>query len=33
MKNGDGIYKWADGSFYKGTWENNMINGIGKYVW
>lgn len=33
MKNGEGLYKWNDGSYYRGNWENNIINGFGKYIW
>lgn len=33
MKNGQGKYKWEDGSFYFGDWKNNRIDGYGRYCW
>jgi len=33
MKDGYGVYKWANSSVYKGTWENNKIFGYGEYQW
>jgi hypothetical protein len=28
-----GIYKWNDGSEYRGEWDDNKINGFGMYTW
>ena len=33
MKNGYGVYTWADGSVFKGSWEHNKITGYGIYQW
>lgn len=33
MKNGYGVYNWADGSKFKGHWEDNKITGFGIYYW
>ena len=33
MKHGYGRYKWANGSNYKGNWDENKINGYGEYNW
>ena len=33
MKNGYGVYTWADGSEFKGNWEENKITGYGIYTW
>jgi hypothetical protein len=32
-KHGDGTFSWADGSSYKGQFNNNLIEGIGLYRW
>ena len=31
--NGYGIFYSNDNIIYKGEWNNNMINGIGEYIW
>ena len=33
QKEGQGYYKWTDGSSYDGEWFDNMIHGYGVYVW
>jgi len=33
VKEGRGLYNWADGSSFEGDWSKNMINGSGKYKW
>jgi hypothetical protein len=33
MKNGNGKLTFADGSYYKGKFADNEINGIGYYFW
>ena len=33
MKHGYGVYQWADGSEFKGNWEENKITGYGIYYW
>lgn len=30
---GYGVYHWADGRIYKGTWLNNNMHGSGEYTW
>ena len=30
MKNGKGIFKWADGSTYEGEFKDNKMDGYGK---
>lgn len=32
MKQGSGIYYWADGSHYRGEWRGNSIDGLGIYI-
>ena len=32
-KHGYGVYEWADGSEYKGSWLENNIDGEGEYTW
>ena len=29
---GEGVYKWADGATYQGSWRENKMHGQGKYV-
>ena len=31
MKNGEGVYTFADGSVYKGNFNNDMIHGYGLF--
>lgn len=33
MKHGYGVYKWANGSLYKGNWDQNKISEYGEYNW
>jgi hypothetical protein len=33
MKHGYGVYTWADGSEFKGNWDQNKITGYGIYYW
>lgn len=33
MKNGYGVYTWADRSLFKGNWVENKITGYGIYSW
>ncbi len=33
MKHGYGVYKWANGSMYKGNWVENRISEYGEYNW
>ena len=33
MKHGYGVYKWTNGSIYKGNWDQNKISGYGEYKW
>lgn len=32
-KNGEGEFKWKDGSTYKGHFKDNVIEGEGLYKW
>jgi hypothetical protein len=32
LPEGNGIYKWANGSYYEGEWKKGMRNGQGKFV-
>ena len=33
QRHGYGVYKWANGSLYKGTWDANKISDYGEYTW
>ena len=33
MKEGKGIYKFANGDIYDGMFKNDKINGKGSYIW
>ena len=33
MPDGKGIYKWANGTYFEGQWENGMKEGYGKMVY
>jgi hypothetical protein len=33
MKNGYGVYKWANKNTYKGEWVDNQRHGTGDYKW
>jgi hypothetical protein len=30
---GSGIFTWANGEKYDGSWENGEMHGIGEYRW
>jgi hypothetical protein len=32
-KDGEGTYKWKDGSTYTGGWKANQIHGVGVHTW
>lgn len=32
-KEGFGVFKWPDDSYYEGEFLDNAIHGMGKYVW
>jgi hypothetical protein len=31
-RDGQGKMTWPDGSFYEGTWKNNLRDGLGQYM-
>ena len=33
MRNGYGVYAWANGEIYEGEFVNNKMSGKGKYSW
>lgn len=33
VKEGKGMFKWADGATYTGEFKNNDMHGQGVYIW
>lgn len=33
MKNGKGIFRWSDNSYYDGEFLNDAFNGYGEFYW